>query len=176
MSITILGEGKAPPEVLSALREIDPRADLVHLGGTKWWLGTRAPNPAGVRLLAQAKERHAAAPVIDDPAERAVAAEYLGRELVMYQIMADGFCPVDLYTCEGSPGMDIVDDFRQRDFGWRNKREQDIRAELQAFASLERGNEARSKGWASRAVEAARDAFRYTFRGARSVTVDHTLE
>lgn len=176
MSITMLGEGKAPPEILAALRQIDPNADLVHLGGTRWWLGVRAPNPAAQKRLESLGRRRESSPIIRDPAERAYVDETLGREWMMLRVMADGFRPVQLYDVDGSPGHDIVEDFRIRDWNLRHKTEEQAKRELRDEVSLDRANAEHVRRWAARAKEAAMEAYRFIFRGKRSVTVDRQLE
>lgn len=171
-----LGEGTAPPEILAALREIDARADLIHLGGTKWWLGTRQPNPAAVERLAHAHAMAAATPPIDDPVERAVVQQHLGLEFEMLQHMAAGFCPIHLYDCEGAPGREIVEDFRLRDFNWRTKSERQIQRELKESVSADLLNKPRIARFAEAAREVAAESFRYVFRRARSVLVGAHLE
>lgn len=177
MSVTMLGERKAPPEILSALHEIDPNADLIHLGGTRWWLGVRAPNPTAKRYLEQAVAKTSSLAEIADAAERAIVSEQLGREVVMYQIMADGFRPIDLYEVEElADHWKIVEDFRIRDFHLRHQSEAEVRRQLRQSVSMDRANERRIQRWAGLAKEAASEAFRFVFRGARSVTVDAQLE
>lgn len=170
MSTTLLGPGQAPAEILEALRAIDPEADLVHLGDRHWWLGVRAPNPAAVQDLEGAYEAMRAVPEIEDPAERAIVAMRLDREFLMRQIMAQGFKPIALYECDGAPGMDIVEDFRIRDFNWRHQTEDQVKRELRDSVSSEKRNESKVRAWGQMAKDAAAEAYRFVFRGKRSVT------
>ena len=72
--------------------------------------------------------------------------------------------------------MDIVEDFRIRDWGFRNKSEDQIRRELREATSMDLANQRKAKTWGQRARDAASEAYRFIFRGARSVTVDANLE
>lgn len=36
---TVATELEAPPEVVRAFREVDPRAELIYIGKGKWWVG-----------------------------------------------------------------------------------------------------------------------------------------
>jgi len=175
-TVGIVGEGVCPPNILAALQEIDSSADLIHLGGTSWWLGVRAPNPAAKTGLAHAHAKASKIPQVEDPADRAYAEVELAKELRMYQIMAEGFRPIALYEVEGSPGHDIVEDFRIRDFNFRTKSEDQIMRELKASISMEELNRPRIQRFGELAREKAAEAFRYVFKRARSFVVGAQLE
>lgn len=180
MTRTLLGPSTCPEDIDRALKEIDADAELLHLGGSKWWLGVRAPNPKAREIVESGKlleqltapEAHAM-----DPAERAMVAVDLEKEYTMYQIMAGGFRPIALYDTEGkSPGWDIVEDFQIRDWNWRNTSEAETERRVRGAISVDEGNRRRI----ARAAEALRDkaaeVYDYVFRGRRSVTVDSNLE
>lgn len=173
-----IGPGTAPPEIVSALQEIDPRAELIHLEGERWWLGIRAENPKAREDMAsgQAKLLARRAPVIDDPVERAIVEAELGVEYQMRQVMAMGFRPVSVYRCEKAPGHEIVEDFRIRDYNWRTQTQAQQERALKDSVSMEALNRPRIAHFAKMAKEAASEAYRYTMRAARSVLVGANLE
>ncbi len=116
---------EAPPEILSALREIDPAADLVCVEGGFWLLGVRAPNPAAVEALAGelAGDPHGAHRRRLEDVEKLdgmMAAPKAGARLALLQIYASGFKPIEMYRCD-RPGYEIVEDFRLRDWNWKNR-------------------------------------------------------
>lgn len=181
-SLTLLGPGTCPPEIDRALKEIDPNAELLHLGGSRWWLGIKAPNPEASRddgVLGHAK-RHAKRPTSPqlDPAEKAVMQVELEKEFTMRQIMASGFRPVALYEVEGggAPGWDIVEDFRIRDYNFRTKTEDQIRRDLKKHMSIEERDRPRIERFGRLAKEKASEVWRYALRRARSVLVGANLE
>lgn len=129
------GSYQAPPELLAALREIDPAADLVHLGDDAWLLGVRQPNaPARARLDEQLTKITRAQITGHDAAERALVQAELAKEVAVLQLCADGFRPIHLYHAD-QPGWGrlMIEDFRLRDFNWRTRREaavQELREEI----------------------------------------------
>jgi hypothetical protein len=125
-----IGSRKAPPEIIAALREIDPDADLIHVAKSEWLLGVRRGNPAArERLDEHLKEL---TPMVaagkglaynSDEADRAATAQRLAKELELLQffVRPPGFRPIDLFECEGrNPGWDIVRDFRERHWNYMN--------------------------------------------------------
>lgn len=178
--VHVIGPGRAPEEVVTALQAIDPKAELVHLAGKRWWLGIRAPNPHAQDPLDLENARTLAAtrPVIEDPAERALAEFELGLEFQMRQVMAAGFKPVMLYVLDPNGDAtdpkvvstlhEIVEDFRVRDFNHRTKSPQQIEREIKAAVSIDLLNRDRIRAWGKKATECAAEAFRFVFKGARS--------
>lgn len=169
-----IGPGRCPPEIDAALKAIDPEAELVHLEGRKWWLGVKAPNPAAVEQLADAHQHATVDPTLTDPVERAMVAVELAREFQMFQVMARGFKPVALYTVgAGSDDVtfgQIVEDFRIRDYNWRTKTAAQLERELRDSISMDKANRGRIAEWGKKATDAAAEAFRFVFKGARSFT------
>lgn len=176
IDVHVLGPGRAPEEIDAAIKAIDPAAELVHLGGLKWWLGVRAPNPAAVDQLADAHNAAARRPVLEDPAERAMMEVELVKEFQMYQVMAAGFRPIALYTIDGHKREDgwawweVVDDFRQRDHHWRTSTESAFAGAVKSSISADRLNAERIKEFGRMATEVAAEAFNFVFKKARSFT------
>ncbi len=121
---------QAPPEIVARLREIDPAAALLHLGGRSWWLGVIKPNnPARERLQKMLENTAEAASLVEiaDPVERALVLERVAKEHLMYQIMAQGpngeggFRPIELREIATLQEFhELVDDFRRADWEFRN--------------------------------------------------------
>lgn len=163
-----LGYLDAPPETLIALREIDDKADLVHLGEDEWMLGVRVANPEAAGRLRERLKRL-------DPFK---AHHELGREFQLLQFYATGFRPIALYRI-GDWGKDelgkrvrinmgyIVDDFRIRDFNWRI-RPTEADAEFRSAISLDEGNKRRAQVMAEYFDQEGGSLFRHVFRAARS--------
>jgi len=170
---TLIGTRETPEEVKTALEAIDPSAELIHLGGKRWWLGIRAPNPkaADPMELEGAYNAVSRKSSIPDRAEAAAMDVELEKELTMRQIMAAGFRPVALYTVERGELGTIVEDFRLRDHNWKTKTPKQIEKELKESISLDVLNRKRIEEWGKMASEAAQDAWRYVFKRARSVLV-----
>lgn len=138
---------KAPPEILSALRAIDPAADLVCVQGGFWVLGIRAPNPAAEEALAgEIKgDPHGAYQRRDETQEALdgmMAAPRAGARLALLQLYASGFRPITMHKVD-RPGFDIVEDFRVRDHNWRTRPEA-AWAELKEGVSMDIANARRT--------------------------------
>jgi hypothetical protein len=139
---------QAPPEILTALREIDPKADLVCVGDGFWWLGVREPNPAAVEALAKEVrgDQHGAVRLQQDREQYREEAGFrltnptAGTRFAMLQVMADGFKPIHLYECE-RPGYEIVQDFRLRDHNWRTRPDEAFEEMRDAHVSLDAAND-----------------------------------
>lgn len=160
-----MGPLTAPPETLSALREIDPDADLVHVDGRQWLLGVRQPNPG-------AQERIQNQLRLVDP-YKATSWE-AAREFELLQLFASGFRPIALYQLgDETPDGDvvtfgwIVEDFRIRDFNYRTRRKE-AEAEFLDAISLDVGNRRRARVLAEWAEAEGPSLFRYVFQRARS--------
>lgn len=163
------GAETAPAEVLEALRQIDPTADLVHVHGRTWLLGTRRPNP-GAQARIQKQLRLLEPHRLTDPTS--------GLEFQLLQFYAGGFNPISMYEL-GTEGRDeagqvaqidfsyIVEDFRIRDFNWR-VRPKEAEAEFLDAISLDAGNRRRAALMAEFADQEAGSLFRHVMRRARS--------
>lgn len=116
----------APPEILTALREIDPAADLVCVQGGYWILGVRAPNPAAEEALAGELKGDPHGAILRaterDEAQSMMAMPRAGARLALLQLYASGFKPIRMIKTD-RPTHEIVDDFRIRDFNWRTRPE-----------------------------------------------------
>lgn len=138
---------QAPPEILVALREIDPKADLLCIGDGFWWLGVREPNPAAVEALAKEirGDEHGAMRLKLDREEDGVVLTNpkAGTRFAMLQIMAGGFRPIHLYQCE-RPGWEIVRDFRIRDHNWRTRPEAAVKEMFDEHVSMDAANQRRT--------------------------------
>lgn len=179
----IIGSRATPEEIQTALEAIDENAELIHLGGKRWWLGVRAPNPKATDPMDLANAQKAAGllPTVQDKAERAVLEVELSKEFTMRQIMAEGFRPIMLYVVDPAGDQthkataanlhEIVEDFRVRDYNHRTKSQQQIERELKQASSVDYQNALRIKEWGALAADKAREAYNYVFRRARSVLV-----
>lgn len=186
LSTTLLGSSEAPPEIAEALERIRPGVRLLHLGGSKWWLGSEGPNPRAAELLALKRLGTTVGTNEGklDPAERAMAQTRLEKELVMYEIMASGFRPIQLYDLEqGAEGAqavenlyEIVEDFRIREHNLRNTSEAEQRRAAKEAVSVEALNAPRIKRFGQFARDKAAEAYSYVMRKARSALVATNLE
>lgn len=163
---------QAPPEVLEKLRAIDARAELVHLGGTTWWLGIReVNNPAKdqlERMLKVSDTAHSALEVTD-AFERAMVLERIAKEHHMRRIMAygtdgmSGFRPVELRECTKLGDFyELVEDFRRADWTWKTFGVQRALEQLR-----EAGRQA--SRWAERVRQDAGSWFHHFVRRSTSV-------
>ena len=169
----LLGPRTCPEEVATALQAIDPDAELLHLGGTKWWLGVAAPNDRAREILESGElfQGKVSAMGVEDPVERAMAQVELEKEYTMFQIMASGFRPIALYDLsdpDWSFGA-IVEDFRIRDHNWRNQTANEHAEDIRDATSMERQNRSRIAEAAQRMKDAASEAYAFIFKGRRSV-------
>jgi len=112
-------EGRAAPALLvAALKGIDASAELIHVGGGHWWLGVVSPSDMreqqGEVILAHERERgHESNP----------------RNVMLGELLREGYARVNGYTTDGDPADDVTDydghlvkileDFRERDY-WYN--------------------------------------------------------
>lgn len=162
-----LGDRVASAQVLAALKEIDPAADLVHLGGDQWWLGVRGQNREAEGRLQ--REMLATQRAIRDSSTDPLVAQEEGKRLQMLAYMAQGFRPIALYA-QPEPDQRIVDDFRTRDFNWRT-REREAHQELREAVSLDAGNLRRARPVREWAQQEAGFWHRHIFRRAVSTVV-----
>lgn len=169
-SIAGLGLGEVPPGVLQSLRDIDPSADLVHLGGSQWLLGARRPNGAArEKLERHLAQVHAARTGALDVAERAVVDMELAKELAVLQLCADGFRPIQLYDL-ANPRWTfgaIVEDFRLRDYNWRTRPEAAVQ-ELREEISFDVQEQKRTDRMREFIDQEGGSLFRYVMRRARN--------
>lgn len=111
-----------PPFLLAALREIDPRAELLYAGEARWWLGVHDPND----------ERTARATNLMRSLERIERSRRVAtRTMLLASLNMQGFALIETYvgtdpagTVLVNPGPDeyhttILEDFRWRDAEWR---------------------------------------------------------
>lgn len=174
LSLTLLGPRRCPPGIAEQLEEIDEDARLLHLGGTKWWLGVEQPNPKAAEIIQSGKLTRQLGPAeahAMDPAERAFIETELEKEYTMYQIMAGGFRPIALYDLSEEDWTfgAIVEDFRIRDHNWRNQTGYEHELDVHRAVSADELNKPRIARAAERMKDAAREAYNFVFRGRRSV-------
>ena len=153
------GERKAPEAVLQQLREIDPNADLVYLGGSEWLLGVRAENHAAKRAIERQLAWALDQPKLSDPLDAAEQA----KRIQLLQLYASGFRPVHIY----STPEESVEDFRERDHRWRTDFDGTIRDRLRE-ASLEDRREASEARLMDYIQAETGFLHRHFFRGAKS--------
>lgn len=150
----------APKEVIQRLREIDPMAELVYFGRGRWVLGVYGPN---AERIAAARRRLSRLSHV--PGHRAEV-----REMVQEaRLHASGFRPIEWYTVQGEPGGAIVEDFRLRDFNYRNRREATFAAALaESAGDNDRARqESRIHDWVD---STASDAWRHAFKHPHTVS------
>ena len=144
----MLNDVQAPPEIISALREVDPKADLVHVPGGFWLLGVRGPNPPAARALAEElkADPHGANKRRLETEEKGLSSELrspvTGMRLELLAFYASGFKPIQMYECE-RPSWAIVKDFRKRDYNWRVRPDAAV-AEMKDAISIDAGNRRRT--------------------------------
>jgi hypothetical protein len=166
----------APPHVLAGLREVDPTADLVYLGWRRWmlvsvrqdlmdsWYKQRNGQFSTLR-------RHALGMLVNarrllelwetNPKYRANPGAY--RRLINRHDMAllayQGARPITDYTVQGEPTAAIVDDFKRRDWLYRNTTDDELLAQVNAPKEQQQA-EARAQ---FSDIHRAADAWRYCF-------------
>lgn len=147
MHASLLGPGRAPAEILAALRSIDPEADLIHLGGYEWLLGVKRPNPAAREKIERQLKALSTATIGGglDPADKARVQTELGKEFQLLQYCAEGFRPIQMYVVNDPTAPDsvtfgeVVQDFRLRDHNWRTRREAAFAELRDAISADEQG-------------------------------------
>lgn len=158
----------APPEVQAALKEIDPAARLVHLGGREWLLGVQRPNPAARAKVEDALKKLSSATVSGsiDLAERVALQNELGKEFQLMQLCAEGFRPIHLYEVDGSFA-EVVNDFRLRDHNWRVRPEAAFR-EMRDELSFDVQDAKRTERVREAMDQEGGSLFRHVFKKAKS--------
>jgi hypothetical protein len=159
----------APKDVVRGLREVDPTAELVYLEKGRWLLGSVRWNrdlvAAARRILGRAlKVAHNSTK--HGPTHQI---EHLPRVRgrVQFALLAmQGFRPITEYKIQGSPDSRVVEDFRRRDWLFKNTSDLEHEAMLSS-ESEERKREARADLTDS---ERARDAWKWMFTRSHLVT------
>jgi hypothetical protein len=148
---------RVPVDTLRELRQVDPRAELLHIEGTRWMLG--AVHPGDRALL------HQGALQIRSTTRwltRAILNKVrLGRALLQ------GFKPIAEYQV--ATEMDfarIVQDFRERDWRYRHVLEEE-RDREEEETDIEHERAAAYRTSFANFEARAREAHGYVFRGAR---------
>lgn len=157
---------ECPPEILAALRAIDPKAELVHLGGTSWLLGVRGPNPAAVKQLARVMTIPRPMPPGLTDSERATLDLEIACQMQVAQLCADGFKPVQMYTM-ARPTHEVVQDFALRDHNWR-VRPKEAFQEMKDAASLDLGNKRRVQRFRESVQAESKSMFKYLMQKAKN--------
>lgn len=113
-------EGRVAPALLvAALKAIDARAELIHVGGGHWWLGVVDPNDhreqQGEVMLKFEFER---------------GDESNPRNVMLGELLREGFARINGYVTDGDPSetvtdydgntVSILEDFKERDFWWNH--------------------------------------------------------
>lgn len=161
----------APSEVLARLREVDARAELLFLGTVpdrpghpgsgyaRWLLGTVRPgDPAATRQGA---------------VQIASARRWLTRSSLLKirlgLALLQGFKPVEEYRVRGELDFArIVADFREREWRYQHRWEAEME-EAEERSDVEHDRAAAYRRAAETFRARAREAYRFAFRGARSV-------
>ena len=111
-------EGREPsPLLVAALRGIDSRAELIHVGEGHWWLGVVQPNDHRTqqgRVILGFEEK------------RGIRAN--PRNIILGTLLMEGYGRINGYIVEGDPAGTVTDydgnvttileDFRERDYWW----------------------------------------------------------
>lgn len=180
LSSGTIGKAAAPPEIIRALQEIDPKVDLIKYGDAGWWLL--------VTKFEKGEVLHAIEKRIEgmhqqlfgmgsgalnrpgDIVEKAVLEQDAAIELELLHYFRDNRVrPIERYDCgDRAPGHDIVDDFRERDFNWRTRPDETFRRKKNEV-SLEEQDRWRTETVREFWQSEARDAFRFIMQGAKGV-------
>lgn len=173
-------EEKAPPELLEALRAIDPAADLICCGQGHWILGVRAPNPKAIELLEdelRADPHGYYAKLEANAADRdpSLLKEQLlaGRRLELLQLYASGFKPIQLYQVD-RPTMAIVHEFKLRDHNWRTRPDA-AWAEFREGISVEAADRERTAVLHDYLEQESRFNWHHVFAGAKRFLQRHVF-
>lgn len=147
----------APPALLQQLREIDANAELVYFGAGRWALGVYRPHR---QVIAAAARRLA----FLSHFARATRDDVHGTRLE-----TTGFRPIHWYTIQGEPDGRIVEDFRLRDFNYRNQADATFAARMSESAG-EVARAEHDRRLRSNLQAAAPDAWRHAFKNPVSVS------
>lgn len=151
----------APPaSTMRALRQIDPKARLIHLGGRKWWLGVQDPQPEAMELAGDIRENHLSKlpQQIKNELSSALRLEMLNE-------CAEGFRPIAVYECD-VPGEDVIEDFRIRDHNWRHRADATVEERLRE-ASFEEQFEQRKQAMREMVQATFPSIHKYVLRRAK---------
>lgn len=162
--------GRRPPEdLVRALREVRPDAELFYGGGGKWLLGTVRPNRV-MRLKAQRRIGRLrqlltrVGPHLDQKRTKAI----ISYRLWTYELQRQGFRPITSYRFQGEPTSWIMSDLQRRDWLYRHR----FREELEA-RELEADQATAEEAALDRLLEYLdlehRSIHHYAMRGRRSV-------
>ncbi len=114
-----------PSDVVRLLREVDPTAELVYFGRGRWILGA---------IVRRSDLRGQCERIVDSALETLKKTEWRYLHRFDYRTTArlqfallglQGFRPIAEYVFQGPPDSRVVDDFRRRDWLYRNMRDVD---------------------------------------------------
>lgn len=152
----------APSHVVRGLRELDPTAVIVHLGGPTWVVGKVRPNSETRRQAIAMLDQWTTA-----VSEGARMSE-TGKMRVRFALLAlQGFRPVERYRIQGEPDSRIVHDFAESRYRWLHE------TDAQLFAGFDEAQERkRAEARAEIAdLDRAKDAYKYAFTSSFGAAV-----
>lgn len=159
----------APIDVVRGLREVDPTAELVYMERGRWLLGSVRWNrdlvQQSARILARAIEAASRASKFAPTHQMEQLRRIRGR--VQFAVLgSQGFRPITEYVIQGAPNSRIVEDFRRRD--WMFKNTTDTELETMLNAASESNKQAAHDDLTD--TERARDAWKWMFTRSHSVS------
>jgi len=113
-------ERVAPEGVTLRLREIDPATELVYLGAGEWALGSVQPSEDRKRRAEEIVAEQLALP--EEQQSSGI--------ILFFRLLAQGFRVIGLYGEADVQNGRVVQDFRERDWRFRNAGEETFRARL----------------------------------------------
>lgn len=162
-----LAADRTPPaHVLAGLRAVDPDADLHYVGEGVWMLGVvraRSRQAEGGR-----PRRLSALKILQQERKKLVPDK---ANVLLAEAMLRDFFEIARYRVQGEPTSAIVHDFAERDWMWKYRADEAFEANLDATENGPQWRE-RERHYADYAQTEARSAYRYTFKGRRSIGVN----
>ncbi len=121
MSLTPMAAVReAPADVLARLREVDRTAALVYLGLGQWALGSVQPSTY----------RAMQARVILARFDQLPAVARSPGKFLFTRMLEEGFRPVSVYSEREVQNGDMIRDFRERDWNYRNRQKEAFEAAM----------------------------------------------
>lgn len=157
---------EAPEDIRRQLRELDPTAEVVHLGPRRWLVGRVRPNAESRRIAERMLATYASLPVTDQIKMSKVNRRH---RVAVAELARQGFRPVQMYTTRDADAR-IVRDFQESQWRMQHLSENDLFRELDQVQEDEKAEARRQM----EDVGAAKDAWRYAFTMSHSVTRTRT--
>lgn len=157
----LIDSRSAPPDILARLREIDSRAELLYAGDGVWILGVINPNDRVAKGAFRALERELRKPILKQQPRRIA---------VLRHVAENGFRLINDYVVdEKGDWAKVVEDFRERDFNWRNRAEAAFAENLERADIHGESYHQRVAMMHDYAQSEGRSIWRHAIAGAKSV-------